>query len=288
MIGILFVPLMLQLIATSVECFAVTTVFEKTSSKLTPLPSRGGAEGSISATSSRTNNGGADGEEPNEGSKRPKNLPILPLITVAVACTRPIPAWDRLFSIAYPAYLCLANHFRFDRNAPGNAAGRVKTPLLREGGGPWFIRYVGTFAVVGLLLPLVVQIVAPRSVADAAAPHLYLTLCQCWMEGVSSGAWFYPLVRLMVPIGFNAYRMIALKTWLIAAWRSTGAATPGGVVWETLGLALAFVNTVIWTYNLFVFLLLRTLPQYIDREEFPEAKVTWKGQVFPVLNAKSD
>lgn len=205
-------------------------------------------------------------------------------MTIVLACTRPIPFMDRFFSIGYPCYLYLANHFRFDRNAPGIAAGRVKTPLLREGVGPWFKIYLLTFGIIGVLLPLLVQIIAPRPIADAAAPHLYLTMCQIVMETVARSPSFYPLTALMVPIGFNAYRLISLKTWLLTAWRSFGT----GQVWETLGLALAFANTVIWTYNLFVFLLLRTLPQYINRDEFPEAKVSWKGQIIPVLNKKSD
>jgi len=283
------------LIVASVECLVVNTIFDKNPRKLYPLPLQGCAKGSVSATSLRMNNhGGADGEESKKHSNKddlsvkPKKLPILPLVTIVLACTRPIPVWDRFFSIGYPVYLCLANHFRFDRNAPGIAAGKVKTSLLREGQGPWFKIYMATFGIIGIVLPFVVQIVAPRSIADAAAPHLYLTLCQIVMETLTRGPHFYPLMQLMVPIGFNAYRLISLKTWLITAWRSTGAVTQGGMVWEALGLALAFVNTVVWTYNLFVFLLLRTLPQYINRDEFPEAKVSWNGQVFPILNKKSD
>jgi hypothetical protein len=56
------------------------------------------------------------------------------------------------------------------------------------------------------------------------------------------------------------------------------------IIWEVLGLSLALVNLGVWTYNLFIFLLLRTVPQYLDKTEFPAAAVVWKSQLFPVLS----
>jgi hypothetical protein len=220
--------------------------------------------------------------------------PIFPAITALLAVARPIPFSDRFFSIVYPLYLCLANRYRFNRNAPSVAAGKKELPLLREGSGPWFFNYVKAFGLVGILLPLLVQFIAPRSIAEAAAPHLYLTLCQCSMEGLSRGPRFYALTRLMIPIGFNAYRIGSLWMWLLTAWKSSVAAKhtfPGGsriVTWEAMGLTLAFFNMVMWTYNLFVFLMLRTVPQYLDRNKFPDSAISWKGQVLPVLDQMED
>lgn len=200
-----------------------------------------------------------------------------------VAYARPVPLADRVFSVAYPAYLYAANRLRFDRNAP--AADRKQVPPLREGRGPWFGRYVVSFAMAGLLIPLVLQVVAPEAVSGPAAPHLYLTLCQCFMEALISGPGFYALIQLLVPIGFNAYRMGSLWTWLSKAWLGFVTARKGGTaVWETVGMVLAAANMVMWTYNLFVFLLLRTVPQYLDRGEFPHAHVMWKWQVIPVVD----
>lgn len=204
--------------------------------------------------------------------------PVLPLATIVLACTRTIPAGDRLFSLLFPLYVCLANRWRFDRNAPVVAAGGTDRPLLREGSGPWFKTYILTFGVVGIVLPLALQVLAPRPVAEAAAPHLYLTLCQVVMETVARKARYHPVPRLLVPIGFNAYRLTALGTWV----RTARGAAPRGAG-EVAGLVLAVANALLWTYNLFVFLLLRTLPQYLDRREFPEAEVSWKGQLLPVI-----
>jgi len=216
--------------------------------------------------------------------------PILPIITAIIAYTRPIPTLDRFFSITYPLYVCVANRFRFDRNAPGFSKCAIRVPLLREGRGPWFGKYIKTMGIIGMLCPLLVQIVAPTSIAEAAAPHLYLALCQGVMESMSSGPKFYASPQLMIPIGFNAYRLGSLKTWVWTAWQSFRDARlhmNGGkvMIWETAGLVLAFANAVIWTYHLFVFLLLRVLPQYLDQNKFPNANVSWKAcQMVPVLD----
>ena len=36
-----------------------------------------------------------------------------------------------------------------------------------------------------------------------------------------------------------------------------------------------------WGYNLFVFLLWRALPQYLDRREFPTPATRWRGSLLP-------
>jgi hypothetical protein len=221
--------------------------------------------------------------------------PIVPTIIIALAITRPIPVWDRFFSIGYPINLCLANRFRFDQNAPsiakfgggGNNNVFTKLPILREGAGPWFKNYGLMFAGIGILLPLITQIIAPTSIAEAAAPHLYLTLCQVMMESKMRGPKFHSLIEVLNPIGFNAYRLICLKTWLLVAYQSvvTSSNYFSCSFWEVFGLVLALSNTIIWTYNLFVFLLLRTLPQYLDRNKFPDAdNISWKGQIIPILS----
>jgi hypothetical protein len=117
------------------------------------------------------------------------------------------------------------------------------------------------------------------------------------METLTGGAKFYPLLRLINPIGFNTYRMGSLWVWASTSMSSfrmakdsvsiagLGSNIFAGkmIIWEVLGLSLALVNLVVWTYNLFIFLLLRCVPQYMDKTEFPAANVVWKGQLFPVV-----
>jgi hypothetical protein len=225
----------------------------------------------------------------------PKTL-IFSILAVAIGLSRPIPQTDLAFSICFPLYLALANRFRFDRNAPTIAAKREMIPLLREGMGPWFKRYMKSFAMIGVFLPVIFQLVAPRYLSDAAAPHLYLLLCQIAMETLAGCDKFFVLLRLLNPIGFSIYRMGALWVWastsmtsfleakdsVAGLWSNMFAGKM--IIWEVLGLSLALVNLVLWTYNLFIFLLLRTVPQYLSETEFPAAEVVWKCQLFPVLH----
>ena len=78
---------------------------------------------------------------------------------------------------------------------------------------------------------------------------------------------FHDVLRILIPIGFNAYRLIPLFTWVGAMGNSKQAGVlEGEGLFFTFGLALAIANLLMWKYNLFVFLLLRTLP-------FPAAAV---------------
>jgi len=111
------------------------------------------------------------------------------------------------------------------------------------------------------------------------------------MESLTTGPRFYSLTQLMVPIGFNTYRLFSLNTWVRTAWTMVVMNNNMGTtmrIWNLLGLGLAVANAVIWTYNLFAFLLLRTLPQYINRHEFPDADVSWKGQLVPIISTTSE
>ena len=224
---------------------------------------------------------------------------ILPTIIIVLAMTRPIPRTDRVFSIGYPLYLYLANRCRFAKNAPSlvkfggggkeDGVGFQKLPLLREGSGPWFKIYVSTFAIIGVLVPLLTLLLAPQPIAEAAAPHLYLTLCQVMLEAMMTGPKVHSFIELLNPIGFNAYRLLCLKTWLMVASRTvvTSRSTyfSGGSLWEVFGFALALANTILWSYNLFVFLFLRIVPQYLDRNKFPDVDtMSWKGQLIPFLS----
>lgn len=207
----------------------------------------------------------------------------------------PVPRFDVAFAVGYPLYLAVANRLRFNRNAPAIDAKRnVLYSLIREERGPWFKKYIMFFGPIGIFIPTAIQFVAPRSVADAAAPHLFLTLCQVVTETLHRGGGSYALIRLLVPIGFNAYRIRSLWIWTATAAAGFIGATDSNalyplspsVLWAAASLILASVNLVAWTYNLFVFLLLRVVPQYLDRSEFPPASVVWKGQLFPVVEKR--
>ena len=107
-------------------------------------------------------------------------------------------------------------------------------------------------------------------------------LVQCAFEGLTAHSRFAALLRLAVPIGFNAYRLIALGTWLGLAFGTVGIARGlGESAWALGALALAGANVLLWSYNLFVFLLLRVVPQYLEPTEFPTPSKRWRWELLP-------
>jgi len=228
--------------------------------------------------------------------------PTLVTLTIPLLLwySRQIPFWDCFFSIAFPLYLCLANRFMFDNNATLAAARKErgqplfpeKSEFFKEAVEPWFGKYMISAAMLGVLLPLVVQVLAPLPIAEAVAPPLYTLLCQILMEMMASGPMFHPLLAVMVPIGFNAYRIAGLKTWCVLAWKMVsstynqhGNSINTVITWEMVHFLLALSNAFLWTYNLFVMKLLRQLPQSFDRSKFPDADVLWKYQLIPIRNS---
>ncbi len=147
----------------------------------------------------------------------------------------------------------------------------------------WFKTYVTSFAVATVLLPLLTVSVAPlllgaqagALVQRAAAPPLFLLMAQLFMETTteSSPRHWAALVRILNPIGFNAFRLLPLTDWLISgatiALAASNAGVPlGGRLFTAWAALLAAVNLALWIYNLFGFLLLKALPLYLDAQRF--------------------
>lgn len=205
-----------------------------------------------------------------------------------------IPVQDRSFAIVYPLYLGIINRIRFQRNHPARAAAMSELkskPLLFQGKGDWFITYINVFAIIGMLLPLVLCLTGPTIMAAPAASHTMLLFAQVLTEAMTANPWMHEQPRVMVPIGFNAYRMLSLWSWVKRSWdigqrslrREHHLLSLSTQMWAVFGFSLSVINFVAWSYNLFVFLLLRVVPQYWDTNTFPTADVKWKGQLVPVL-----
>lgn len=189
----------------------------------------------------------------------------------------PVPVKDVAFSMIFPAYLIMANALRFQFNAPARRK-EIKLMLLKEEILPWCSRYMITFATLGLILPFGLVLLGPSDVGVAAAPHLFLLLVQVFMERVTHHVRYHNLIRILVPIGFNAFRMNSLFTWVHVAYKDLSVD-----YWHQWGFGLAAANLLAWSYNLLVFLLLRMTPPYLDPVDSPAAPVEWKGQLIPVL-----
>jgi hypothetical protein len=95
-------------------------------------------------------------------------------------------------------------------------------------------------------------------VLAALGPHLFLTAAQVVCEFFTGSGTTATLPRMLVPIGFNTFRMWTLWTWC-------GAVAASGLgPWH---MALAVINLGFWAYNLFIFLLLKMLPAYLDTKK---------------------
>jgi hypothetical protein len=223
--------------------------------------------------------------------------------SVAYKYFHDIPTGDMAFAIGYPSYVLLANLIRFDNNRPAKETpGKEKMGLNFEtdeekkkgDAKKFFKKYIGSFALSGLLLPLLLMVAATSQqgyqseTARIAAPHLFLLLAQICTERLSSYLDCHGYIKCLIPIGFSVYRQGALLRWLGAAYAlvaKNGNGSGAGIYsWlELAGFILSALNTMIWTYNTFIFLLLRMMPTFLDSERYPIATVEWKGQLIPVV-----
>jgi hypothetical protein len=204
---------------------------------------------------------------------------------VFLALRYSVPWQDVAFCMLFSVYLWLANRFRFESNRPALSADKkINLELIPEAKEPWFARYMVTFFTVGLLLPLVTIFFGPKDLGLVLTPHVFVLWCQIIMETLTmEDPKVHNFIRLLVPIGFSVYRMRNLAIWCTACWelRSKWEGEEGN--WYYWGMGLAVVNLLGWTYNLFVMLLLRITPPFMESERSPLAPVEWKGQLIPIL-----
>lgn len=223
-------------------------------------------------------------------------------LAVVLAVTCEVGLSDIVFSVAYPLYLILANHWRFRNNETARKASRnheIDLDLFPDQ-NEWFAIYMIIFSIVGLLLPLGTVILGPKDIKIAAAPPLFLLWCQITMETLAlNSIYFHDLIRILVPVGFNAYKMRSLMIWCNKSlellpsssdfWQHAEddqdfGDTSNNESWYYWGLVLAFTNLVLWTYNLFVVLLLRMMPNFMHPQRSPSPEVKWKGQLIPITS----
>ncbi|CAA7059552.1 unnamed protein product [Microthlaspi erraticum] len=132
--------------------------------------------------------------------------------------------------------------------------------------------YVASAGVVGLLIPICYifegMIEDDKRGVSAAAPHVFLLASQVFMEGIAATCGFSAPARILVPIVYNARRILTLVEWIMNEF-SWGAPVTGR---ETVsarrlyaGKVLAVVNLGIWSFNLFGVLIPVYLPKAFKR-----------------------
>ena len=210
-----------------------------------------------------------------------------------------IPTRHVLFCILYPTYLTFANHFRFGNNItirqrshhhPSNLS-VVMSKIYSESDSPWFKVYMTSFTTVGILLPLLTVSLAPTDVADAAISHLLVLWTQIICETATMlNPYVHRYISFLVPMGFCVYRQSLLTEWFSASLASYESAPASGSgtssQWYAFGLFLSSVNLIMWTANLFVFILLRWVPELLADEKCESPEIEWKMMV--PLQMKSD
>jgi hypothetical protein len=121
--------------------------------------------------------------------------------------------------------------------------------------------------------PLVLGALPGRMVHSFMAAPLFLLLAQLFMESTTEAAprdWA-ALVRILNPLGFNAFRLLPLAEWVSAAAtlaQLAGDAPLGARLFVYWALLLGVVNAALWVGNLFGFLTLVALPKYLDERRF--------------------
>ena len=207
--------------------------------------------------------------------------------------------FDVAFCIGYTSYLVIINQYFFDWNSI--ARGRSKTTKqaidleLIPGAlnDSWFAIHMVVASIGGLLIPLgLLLLLSSTNTNLPMASHVFLLIYQILLENVMlSNSYVHDLVRLMIPIGFRFYGQQHLVNWFLTEY-SRGTSNDdkeNASSSSRLMLGLATFNVLFWTYNLFIVLLLRMVPNFMDNERspIPTSSIQWTG-VFPYKIAKDE
>lgn len=143
--------------------------------------------------------------------------------------------------------------------------------------------YIIFAGVIGLLFPILYIfhgiLEGDQDGIKAAAPHVFLLSSQVFMEGVSISDRFSLPIRVFIPVFFNSCRMYTLVEWLkeemvkVVEGRYSGSYSR-----LCVGRALAVANFVLWSYNLFGFLLPVYLPRAFKRYYSGNGSTTLKEE----------
>ncbi|KAL0382371.1 UNVERIFIED_CONTAM: hypothetical protein Scaly_0524400 [Sesamum calycinum] len=129
--------------------------------------------------------------------------------------------------------------------------------------------YVVVGAVIGLFLPIAYIfegiLEGDKEGIKAAAPHVFLLASQVFMEGLTFSSRFSLPVRVLVPVFYNAMRILSVMEWVRNEFSKVesgyGIGIGGSGRRGSVGKALAAVNMGFWSFNLFGFLLPFYLPK---------------------------
>lgn len=251
-----------------------------------------------------TSREGSRGAERSWGASylpNPPDLLKLALLLLPPALVRwPGHGWHVAFVIAFPAYLSLLRAWPGPAwlggtpwaleatdtvRAKDETASLPRSPLGPAAAGRGYRGYVTCAAVVGVLLPGAIFACSAAKMAIALmrgslhAPcfsaagalgiaHTFLLMAQILTEDYHRKRSFPLILRILVPICYNALRLPLLWSWVVAAL------SEGSSSWLLIVAALG--NFLVWYFNLLFFLLpvaLRAYAKaYFHAVETPESR----------------
>ena len=182
-----------------------------------------------------------------------------------------VPILDIAFALFTSMYMVFLNRMVFKPVSVG------KPPNVMVGEG-MAQKYAILTAGVGLVLPagyvLGAFVQGDQKALKAASPHLFLLSCQILTENVVFSLDRVSLpIHALVPLFYNTRRLFTLMAWVkidMAKGLESVAGMPDGhpgsplftaAQWIVMGRFLAILNIVVWTINLFVFLIPVLLPK---------------------------
>lgn len=130
--------------------------------------------------------------------------------------------------------------------------------------------YIIVTGIIGLIVPVAYVtegfFLGDKESIKPAVPHLFLLLCQVFMEGVGFSDRFSLPIRVYVPVVYNSVRIFSLMEWLREEFSNGGdimvkSSGSSAVVRIYVGRSIAVSNMVLWCFNLFGFLLPVWLPK---------------------------
>ena len=174
---------------------------------------------------------------------------------------------DFLFTLLALIYFFFLSKLIFPPHKNPNRDAPLTSPTNKI-----FRLYVASAGIVGLLIPIcyIFQgfLEDDKRGVNAAAPHVFLLASQVFMEGIAATCGFSAPARILVPVVYNARRILTLVEWIMNEF-SREAPEYGkrtvSVRRMYAGKVLAAVNLGIWSFNLFGVLIPVYLPRAFKR-----------------------
>lgn len=205
---------------------------------------------------------------------------------------------DLLFPVGFLAYIFIANIVCFDSNKLYHAKLEKNNiefePMGKHSLGKGvfitetsFLVYFGVAKVTSFLAPLVLIFAGPSEIASSVTPSILQVIGQAVAEPAT--ATIHDVPKILVPFVLQAHRFFGpCLVWALDSWikYNTNNNTGGGEDnhWYTFNLLLAWANLVFTAWNLFVFLPLRVLPLYFDKEDSPTVEFAYTLLPLPKKN----